>query len=104
MTSKCIFCIICVFFKAIANPGSPVEMFSVRGDGLTTITTGEVNVGALVAQSSNVNYSGVVLESKTTAASGGPGFLLFKLNWVLQRSWEEYIAILIYRNTSRNVE
>ena len=69
-----------MFFKAIANPGSPVEMFSVRGDGLTTITTGEVNVGALVAQSSNVNYSGVVLESKTTAASGGPGFLLFKVN------------------------
>ena len=57
---------------------SGVEKFSVRGDGLTTATTAEVGVSAVVAHAAHVAYTGNVLVAQTTRASDA-GFWLFKV-------------------------
>jgi hypothetical protein len=54
-------------------------MFSVRGDGLTTVTTDKSGVTAVLAQASNSAYTGIVLQSKSTVAAGSAGFYLFKV-------------------------
>ncbi len=55
-----------------------VEKFSVRGDGLTTATTAEAGVSAVVAHAAHVAYTGDVLVAQTTRASDA-GFWLFKV-------------------------
>ena len=60
-----------------------VEKFSVRGDGLTTATTAEADVSAVVAHAAHVAYTGDVLAAQTTRASDA-GFWLFK---VMLRAW-----------------
>ena len=55
-------------------------MFSVRGDGLTTITTDKPSVSAVVARTSSIDYSGVVLRAQTTIAVGATSFSLFKVS------------------------
>jgi hypothetical protein len=57
-------------------------MFSVRGDGLTTATTPQAAVSAMVAQATHATYGGPganVLVAQTTAASNGD-FWLFKVH------------------------
>ncbi len=56
--------------------------FSVRGDGLTTVTTAEPAVSALVAHATHATYGGAgahVLVAQTTAASD-VDFWLFKVS------------------------
>ena len=60
-----------------------MEKFSVRGDGLTTATTAEVGVSAVVAHAAHATYTGSVLVAQTTMASDA-GFWLFK---VMLRGW-----------------
>ncbi len=62
---------------------SGVEKFSVRGDGLTTATTAEAGVSAVVAHAAHGSYAGSVLVAQT-ATSSDAGFWLFK---VMQRAW-----------------
>ena len=59
------------------SAGSPLEMFSVRGDGLTTATTDKTDVSAFVATASVAAYSGTVMEVQTTGTTAGSGFMLF---------------------------
>ena len=54
------------------------EKFSVRGDGLTTATTAEAGVSAVVVHATHVAYTGDVLVAQTTLASDD-GFHLFKV-------------------------
>ena len=49
-----------------------------RGDGLTTATTAEAGVSAVVAHAAHVAYTGDVLVAQTTRASD-LGFWLFKV-------------------------
>jgi hypothetical protein len=64
--------------QALSNSmGSPLEMFSVRGDGLTTATTDKTGVSAFVATASVAAYSGTVMEVQTTGTTAGSGFKLF---------------------------
>ena len=55
-----------------------VEKFSVRGDGLTTITTAESGESAVVAHATDGAYSGDVIVSKATRASDS-ALYLFKV-------------------------
>ena len=54
-----------------------MEMFSVRGDGLTKATTDKPDVSALVATASVASYVGTVMEVQTTGTAAGSGFKLF---------------------------
>jgi hypothetical protein len=57
-----------------------VEKFSVRGDGLTTATTAEAGVSALVAHAANAAYTGTVLVAQTVHSStNGAGFYLLRV-------------------------
>ena len=59
------------------SAGAPLEMFSVRGDGLTKATTDKPDVSALVATASVASYVGTVMEVQTTGTTAGSGFKLF---------------------------
>ena len=52
-------------------------MFSVRGDGLTTVSTDKTEVSAFVATASVADYVGTVMEVQTTGTAAGSGFKLF---------------------------
>ncbi len=60
------------------SAGTPAEMFSVRGDGLTTVSMTAAGVSALVAHATHATYTGDVLVAQTTMASGS-GFWLLKV-------------------------
>ncbi len=57
-----------------------MEMFSVRGDGLTTATTDKAVVSAFVATASAGAYTGTVLEVQTTGTAAGGGFRLLHVS------------------------
>ena len=65
--------------------GSHAEMFSVRGDGLTTATTDQAGVSAFVATASGAAYAGTVMEVQTTGTAAGGGFRLLHVSRVLGR-------------------
>ena len=68
-----------IYFRcqALSGSGSPLEMFSVRGDGLTKATTDKIDVSAFVATASVASYVGTVMEVQTTGTTAGSGFKLF---------------------------
>ncbi len=70
--------------RALTNStGTPAEMFSVRGDGLTTVSMTAAGESVLVAHATHPTYTGNVLVAETTTASGAE-FWLFK---VMQYDW-----------------
>ena len=77
--------IFCFIAQARTSLSSAVEMFSVRGDGMTTAATDKPGVTAILAQASSSAYSGVILQSKSTITSASSTFYLFKVRWLC--SW-----------------
>ena len=69
------------------------EKFSIRGDGLTTATTAEADVSAIVASAGHSSYAGVVFEARTTQ-SVNTAFLLFKVVFILLASRYIYIQMI----------
>ena len=69
--------------QALSGSGTPLETFSVRGDGLTKATTDKTDVSALVATASAASYVGTVMEVQTTVTTAGSGFQLFhvRVGW-----------------------
>ena len=57
---------------------SSVENFSIGGDGLTTATTAEAGVSAVVALAAHATYTGSVLVAQTMAEND-EGFWLFQV-------------------------
>ena len=55
-----------------------MELFSVRGDGLTTATADKTSVSAFVAKASVTEYVGTVMEVQATNSTG-ENFYLFKV-------------------------
>ncbi len=77
---RCVNLSLNIYFRCQAlsdSGGTPLEMFSVRGDGLTTATTDKTNVSAFVATASVASYVGTVMEVQTTGTNAGSGFKLF---------------------------
>ena len=74
-----------IFFYAdnLQAVNDEMEMFSVRGDGLTTATTDKTVVSAFVATASAGAYAGTVLEVQTTGTAAGGGFRLLHVSRVL---------------------
>ena len=65
------------------SAGTQAEMFSVRGDGMTTVSMDAAGEAALVAHATHATYTGNVLVAQATMASGA-GFWLFK---VMLHAW-----------------
>jgi hypothetical protein len=59
-------------------------MFSVRGDGLTSIATGKPGISAVVAHATSSVYSGTVALIKSTRR-GATGFYLLKVRYARLR-------------------
>ncbi len=74
-----------IFFNAdnLQAVNDEMEIFSVRGDGLTTATTDKAVASAFVATASAGAYTGTVLEVQTTGTAAGGGFRLLhvSLGW-----------------------
>ena len=77
------------------SAGSPLEMFSVRGDGLTTATTDKTDVSAFVATASVAAYSGTVMEVQTTGTTAGSGFKLFHVGGERAGCWGAVVAMVV---------
>ncbi len=60
-----------------APSSSPVEVFSVRGDGVTRVTAAASSEAALLVDAMNENFSGVVI--KAQAGSSGTDFFLIQV-------------------------
>ena len=69
--------------QALSDSGgsTPLEMFSVRGDGMTTATTDKSDVTALAAVAMHPSFasSSPVLHARTSTAAASAAFFLFKV-------------------------
>ncbi len=60
--------------------GSPLEMFSVRGDGAVLISMNAASQDSFVASATvSAGYTGTVVRAKTSNVAAGDGFYLFKV-------------------------
>ncbi len=61
-----------------SSSNASLDMFSIRGDGVTTVSMNSASADALLAVASNTSFSGSVFKSRAAVPSS-PGFFLIRV-------------------------